>query len=112
MSISVLSVQKDVAPFDRDKAWDGGSYYQPTVVCTLSNGGKVVIDDSSCGAFGPRYSAVYTDASGAECATYSFDGCVPFGQPVIGGGTFRCYPDVAEAVHTATGYDLIWEGET
>lgn len=100
--------KRNTNPFyDREKSWDGGGYYQPEIIITLSDGGKVIIDDSSCGAFGKRYSAEYTDADRNQKARYVFDGTVPLGEGVYESGNFHLFPDIAEAVHAATGYNLI-----
>lgn len=94
-------------PFaDRDKSFDGGGYAQPEITLTLENGGKVVISDSSCGAFGVRYSAEYTDADGVKLASYFFDGVKPFGEDIEESGDFYRFPDVAAAVKAAAGYNL------
>lgn len=109
MGISITSIiTRETNPFaNRDKAFDGGGYAQPEVTLTLSNGGTVVISDSSCGAFGTRYEAEYTDADGNQKARYVFDGTTPMGEDVYESGNFDQFPDVAAAVKAAIGYNLI-----
>lgn len=111
--MTITNIEKrNTNPFyDREKSWDGGGYYQPEIMVTFFDGGKVVISDSSCGAFGKRYDAEYTDANGNQKAQYSFDGTTPFGEDIYESGNFHLFPDIAEAVRTATGYNLIARDE-
>ena len=106
MNIDII--KRETNPFaNRDKAWDGGGYAQPEITLALEDGGQVVISDTSCGAFGVRYSAEYTDANGSQRAWYVFDGTTPLGEDVYECGNFDRFPDVAAAVKAATGYNLI-----
>lgn len=75
MNISIISVDAhNTNPFyDPRTCRNGGGYYQPDVTISLSNGGTIAIQDTSCGDFGDRYSAQYISRKGNVLATCDVD---------------------------------------
>lgn len=51
----IKKITEECNGFDSDKSHDGGSYRQPTYRIVFQSGIEVIIDDASCGDFGPRF---------------------------------------------------------
>ena len=50
--------------YDLARAWNGGGYSQPTIAALMDDGGILIIEDTSCGEFGSRISAMYASPKG------------------------------------------------
>lgn len=50
--------------FDPRRSFDGGGYHQPEYTISFDDGGELLIQDTSCGAFGDRIYIEYVASNG------------------------------------------------
>lgn len=105
MNITIINIDsRNTNPFySPDTCCDGGGYYQPDVTISLSNGGKIAIQDTSCGDFGDRYTAQYISRKGNVLATCNVDFV---SRDTRFDTNFDRFPALTDFIRRQTGYAL------
>lgn len=105
MNITITDIAtRNTNPFyDQNKCHNGGGYYQPDVTISLSNGGKIAIQDTSCGDFGDRYTAQYISRKGNVLANCNVDFV---SHDARFDTTFDRFPALTDFIRRQTGYAL------